>query len=365
MAPGLNSPIRRFQANSPFTKQQAIWVVEKFAELKHVTLVRRAFRLKFFSKQPAAVPRANAFHRLIKRFGTSGATRPCVPSGRIPTAAEEVEKIKEFFEKHPSAHVRQASKQLKISVGKVWKILRQKLGWKPFRPHLVQALSPAHQTSRLEACRFWLQHAEDWFERVLWSDEKWFVLTPAPNRRNTVYWCPSNPHKIVPCKTAHGEKVMAWVGIVDGKCLPVHWFQGSVNAQSYLEMLQTVMWPAVKRMATKKNYWFQQDGAPCHISATVMEFLRSKFGDRIVSRGSAHHWPAYSPDLSCLDFSFWPQALDHVVETEPQTIKDLKKVVENFAASISEEQLRKMARHTRRRAELCVAAAGGYFEHLL
>ena len=65
-------------------------------------------------------------------------------------------------------------------------------------------------------------HAEEWFGRVLWSDEKWFVLTPAPNRKNTVYWCPSNPHNIVPCKRAHGEKVMVWVGIVDGKCLPVH-----------------------------------------------------------------------------------------------------------------------------------------------
>jgi hypothetical protein len=212
---------------------------------------------------------------------------------------------------------------------------------------------------------FWLEHAEEWFERVLWSDEKWFVLTPTPNRKNVVHWCPSNPHNIVPCKKAHGEKVMAWVGIVDGKCLPVHWFEGSVNAESYLKMLQTVMWPAVKSMATRKRYWFQQDGAPCHVTATVMDFLRSKFGDRIISRRSARHWPACSPDLSCLDFSFWSQALDHVTKTEPKTIQELKTVVENFATDISEEQLRKMARHTRRRAELCVAERGGYFEHLL
>ena len=158
---------------------------------------------------------------------------------------------------------------------------------------------------------------------------------------------------------------MAWVGIVDGKCLPVHWFEGSVNAESYLEMLLTVMWPAVRNAATRKQYWFQQDGAPCHVSATVMDFLRSKFNGWIISRGSAYHWPAYSPDLSCLDFSFWPQAMDCVVESEPETIQELKKVVEDFASGISEEQLRKMTRHTRRRAELCVAERGGYFEHLL
>ena len=138
-----------------------------------------------------------------------------------------------------------------------------------------------------------------------------------------------------------------------------------MNAESYLEMLRTIMWPAVKNLATRKNYWFQQNGAPCHASATVMDFLRSKFNDRIISRGSAHHWPAYSPDLSCLDFSFWSLALDRVVKSEPKTIQDLKKVVQDFATGISEELLRKMARHTRRRAELCVAERGGYFEHLL
>ena len=59
---------------------------------------------------------------------------------------------------------------------------------------------------------------------------------------------------------------------------------------------------------------------------------RSKVNDRIISRGGTHlHWPAYSPYLSCLDFSFWTQALNRVVESEPETIKELKKVVEDFA----------------------------------
>ena len=58
---------------------------------------------------------------------------------------------------------------------------------------------------------------------------------------------------------------------------------------------------------------------------SVMAFLdRSS----TISRGGTHlHWPAYSPYLSCLDFSFWTQALNRVVESEPETIKELKKVV--------------------------------------
>ena len=102
-------------------------------------------------------------------------------------------------------------------------------------------------------------------------------------------WAPENPHNIVERKRAHGKKVMAWVGIVYGKCLEVHWFEGPVDGAAYLEMLKTVVWPAVRHHATRLQYWFQQDGAFPHVTAPVMEFLRAKFGDRIISRNSEHH----------------------------------------------------------------------------
>ena len=81
----------------------------------------------------------------------------------------------------------------------------------------------------------------------MWSDEKWFDLQQAPNRKNEVMWAPENPHNVVECKRAHGEKIMAWIGIVDGKCLQVHWFEGPVNGTAYLDMLQTVVWPLASR----------------------------------------------------------------------------------------------------------------------
>ena len=43
----------------------------------------------------------------------------------------------------------------------------------------------------------------------------------------------------------------------------------------------------------------------------------------------------------------------HVVRCEPETIDQLKTVVEGFARNMDEASLRKIARHTRRRAELC------------
>ena len=131
------SPNRHFKVNSPFNNEQAGWIVERFAELKSLTAVRRAFRLKFSPRKPKAVPRLNVFQRLVDRFRTVAATRPCVPSGRHPTTAAEVEQVKDFFLRNPTVHVRQASNELKMSIGKVWKILRRSLGWKPYRSHLA------------------------------------------------------------------------------------------------------------------------------------------------------------------------------------------------------------------------------------
>ena len=92
----------------------------------------------------------------------------------------------------------------------------------------------------LAACNFWLTLSEEQFEKIICSDEKWFVLHQSPNRKNDVFWGPQSTENVVACKKAHGAKVMAWAGLVDGKVLPIHWFEGSVDAAAYLTMLQGI-----------------------------------------------------------------------------------------------------------------------------
>ena len=125
------------------------------------------------------------------------------------------------------------------------------------------------------------------------------------------------------------------------------------------------MWDSVKSFATRRQYWFQQDEASCHVAAECFEFLQSKFGESIISRRRAYHWPLYSPDLSPLDFSFQSQVTAHVIRFEPSTIAELKAVVEGFAVSMSEEEVWKMVRNKKKRAEVCRNNFEIYFEHLL
>ena len=144
-----------------------------------------------------------------------------------------------------------------MSVGKIWTILKKDLGWKPYRPITVQMLNPNNMEARLAACQFWLTFPTSWFDQqVIWSDEKWFVLIKAPNKKNSVCWAPANPHNLVQCKKQGRKKVMAWSKMVDGKILPVFWFEGSVNGEVYLDMIKRTIWPSIKARSTRRRYWW-------------------------------------------------------------------------------------------------------------
>ena len=326
----------------------------------------RAFRKEFYPSQPRKVPSRMAFHRLIERFKDTGSIIHQHGVNPKTYSVDDVKRVEDFFNTNDRSHLREAAEVLGLSIGKVWRILRNDLKWKPYRPHFVQHLSTANMESRLAACSFWLTFDEIWFERVIWSDEKWFVLTNAPNRSHARYWAPYNPDNVIDCKKAHGQKVMCWAGFVDGACLPIVWFEGSVNHNVYLEkVLKEAVWNSVKSTATRKQIWFQQDGASCHVTPACLDFLKSKFGTRVISRKTEHIWPPYSPDLSPMDFSFWSYVLSHVIRCQPATIQELKMIVSDFISNMEPDYLRKIARQTRRRAEFCVSQNGGHFEHLL
>ena len=352
--------------NSAFTKEELAFITRQFGKNQAASTIRRAFRVKFCPKNPRNVPKVRAFSRVIARLQDNGSAHPRPAPGKEEISVDTVESVRNFFMENERSNIREASSRLNLSIGTVWKILRKNLKWKAFKPHKVQVLSAANRLARMSACEYWLTFPETWFERVIWTDEKWFVLRSPPHSQNDRYWAPVHRHEVVECKKAHGEKMMAWVGIVDGRCLPVVWFTGSVNGDVYLnQVLKATVWPALRSIATRRQYWFQQDGASCHVTTPCLEFLREKFGDRIISRNTDHHWPPYSPDLSPLDFSFWNQVMINVKKRQPSNIEELKNIVEEFASGVSEEFLRKIARHTRKRAALCVQEQGGHFEHLL
>ena len=49
---------------------------------------------------------------------------------------------------------------------------------------------------------------------------------------------------------------------------------------------------------------------------------------------------------------------------EPESMEEMKRTVEGFAANLDKDAIRQMCCHTRKRAFPCVCVGGNHFEHI-
>ena len=261
------------------------------------------------------------------------------------------------------------SNEVNLPKSTVWTILRKSLNFYPYRIHLTTELTDPHKRARLEFNKWLLEQPEDFPEFVIWTDEKLFLLHQVPNQQNERYWSPKgeDPGIEEACRIQGGPKVMAWAMMVDGRVF-IHWFPVGVreNSEVYVrDVLEGFMWPILQTMPNRRRYWFQQDGARCHTSNLSLEWLRQKFGNRIISGNTDIPWPARSPDESPLDYFLWGIAETEVRRVKPKSLEELKTVVSDFVECLDEDVVRRAVRDIRPRAELCIKMGGGHFESKL
>ena len=342
-----------------FSKDEKIWIITNYKKENGFSQLRRDFILRFKPVNKKMVPHVMAFSRIVNKFMKKGTVENCKQDcGRKSLPDDKISDVKKHFESNPKSSLRKASIELNMSVSSVHKTLK----FKAYKPTLVQTLKPEHLQGRKAACGNFLKQKDGWQRKIIFSDEKWFTLSPHPNRKNDVIWSGENPSNICEVKQQGATKVMAWAGIVDGRVLPIYWFHENITAKSYLKMLENHVMPAIQG---KKGLWFQQDGARVHTTDEVLDFLKSKFNGRVISNRLDFSWPAKSPDLNPLDYFFWGAAEAEVNEKKPKTICDLKKVVENYANQITRDTLHRVADNFMRRVKICYQEDGGHFEHLL
>ena len=103
-----------------------------------------------------------------------------------------------------------------------------------------------------------------------------------------------------------------------------------VKAENYKNMLSEVF-PSMKL----RFRMFQQDGTSVHTAKLVTQFLDEKCKAGWIGLGSKTQiWPPHSPDLSPLDYGFWPIIQERVKRRGPVNREQLKEFVEDEFQSI-------------------------------
>ena len=87
--------------------------------------------------------------------------------------------------------------------------------------------------------------------------------------------------------------------------------------------------------------------------------------NRVIGRGFQLHWPARSPDLTPLDFYFWPTLKARVYHSYITTsLNDLKQKITREIEAFNTEELRHAVHNMTRRCHLIIQENGVIIEHL-
>jgi hypothetical protein len=102
------SNVHRRRVNSPFNKEQEIWIILEFGSVRNISTVRRNFRKRFKITNVKLIPQRNVFQRLVDRFIDQSDTKPVAKTGGKQTIItdELVERVKLMVETSVSQHKR-------------------------------------------------------------------------------------------------------------------------------------------------------------------------------------------------------------------------------------------------------------------
>lgn len=291
---------------------------------------------------------------------------PLSLKGRIRRPVGLVAIIESILEHHPDASHRKIAEFLPdklASPSLVHLVMKKEMKLFFYRRRQVQFLREEDYVARVYFARFCLRSIHENSMRadlIIFSDEVLIGLNPHHNRQNSGKWqrkgMQDRAGQLTQKKT-FSKKVHIWVGLnfhvgvigpvfVDeiqdeslvGKDLGKT--PNSLTGPKYKVMLEKYVLPEIRSKLPASmrfnSFWWQQDGASVHCTLSVMDYLASEFGTRVIARKALHEWPARSPDLSPLDYGFWSLMRKKVTDAHPNTLDEVKLAVRSACRSLNE-----------------------------
>jgi len=292
-------------SQSRYTIQQRVWIIKQKYLVTHPISIQRQWKKEFNSDAPTR----RTINLLFDKWERTGSVLDAPRSGRpvLVTSEDNHERVRQHYENHPQTSSRRGSSQLEISSTSLRRILKD-LKMRHYIPRLVQSLNEDDYDRRLQFCEemlMFMRNNPQLIDRIIWSDEATFHVDGVINRHNSVYYAKENPHQIV-TKGVASPGLCIWAAIHSQGVIGPYFFDGTCNAERYVEMLSIFFLPALQALVDSDSYIFQQDGAPPHFANITRAWLNGNLDDRWIGRrGTYCEWPPRSPDLSVPDFFLW------------------------------------------------------------
>lgn len=313
------------------------------------------------------LPRTTVY-RIAQRFADSGESLDPARKSHSSRSDKKrdaafLEQLTDRIEEDPSVSMRKLARELNVSESTIRKAVHEDLRYKSYSVKVHQLLTPLQMTKRVARCELLLSSLK--YEAAgrirFFSDEKIFVVDSKINRRNDRWLCQDPKEVPVKMTTKHPASLMV-LGVVSslGHVMPPHFFlKGeSVNANTYLKVLQEVVKPWIEEVAGGRPYVFQQDSAPAHTAHVVINWMR----DNLDMVWTPDFWPPSSPDLNPLDYFVWGE-VERVSNRIPHNSLDsLRQAVSAAMVNLNNAHVISACSRFRHRIEAVIQENGGFIE---
>lgn len=305
-----------------------------------------------------------------------------------------IERIKEVLSRFPQASTHEIASLLPentpgSSQSNVWRLMKRKMTLYFYRKRKVQYLSIEDFVAREAFARTiinGLRRQMPRIDRIIFGDEIMISAERLFNSQNDGTWYVKGQqdHQAqLETRRTFPKSVHLWVGLnfvagilgpffIDD--IPTHGLspqergksEKSLTGAKYRRMIEwqvlEALYQKVPRETVKTHFWWQQDGAGPHCSNEPLNFLKSIFGNRIFSRKTVNKWPARSPDLNPLDYSFWALLRREIYRLEISQFSEIKPAVREACSKISLQTVQNIIADFPLRLRACFESGGRHFE---
>lgn len=338
-----------------FTTQERVEMVKGYYRLNSYRAAAETFPL-------VSQPTWQTVRDTVARFESTGSVLD-TEHQRTPTVATDanLRRVEDDLIAHPTDSIRTREKRLAIPHSTLARMIHS-LGYRPYRPTLLVDLTEEHKRRRVEYCEWFLRMHRTDSSQVMdfwWSDECRFSLDRVVNTHNAVYYSTDNPHYSIPITHTRGQ-VMCWCALSSRGIIGPYFFEDTVTAANYIEMLDSFMLPRLVRFHPHGGFLFQQDGASAHTAKVTRAWLNWKLPSMWIGCDGTVGWPPKSPDLTPPDFFLWGYLKSLVYEDDPSTVAALREAIGRAIGCITTEMLEKVAQNAVARATECVTRGGEF-----
>lgn len=302
-----------------------------------------------------------AVHGCLVRYQQDNTFTDSKRSGRPRvTTRREDGMIRRIALRSPSSSCRKIRADLlrsgtKVSMKTVSRRLVDDFGLKSRKPAAKPRLTPAMLKRRLQFAEQYRNWTSDDWGKVLFSDESMveqfnsrvkYVRRPVGERYNKRY-------TVMTMK--HPPKQMVWGAMSVNGTAGLYFLEQNVtmNGEKYLDLLKDKL---QLHMSVHKCTVFMHDGAPCHKTKKVSEYLRSIGVDVL-------QWPGNSPDLNPIE-NLWSIMKNKVAEKQPGNIPELIEAIKLvWVKEITKDYCRKLIESMPRRLEEVIRNKGGHTKY--